>query len=99
MHGASWQNKQREPSSSALEGGSGGLMSAKFLSSCSSGSLGVLCDIRPISLLAYRAEGCFPKRRVSGHDFSTVFASLHPCLRQAGCTPLVHPPRCLPGRL
>src|SRR5205085_502880 len=36
MQGASWQNKQRDPSSRACERVSGGLMSAKFFSNCSS---------------------------------------------------------------
>src|SRR4029077_8183552 len=39
MQGASWQNRQREPSSRACAGVSGGLMSAKFFSSCSGESL------------------------------------------------------------
>src|ERR1051326_5885250 len=38
--GASWQNRQREASSSACAGVSGGLRSAKFFSSCSGDSLG-----------------------------------------------------------
>src|SRR5215470_15853668 len=50
MQGASWQNRQREPSSNACEGVKGGLMSAKFLSSCSSGSLGDSSNIDYLGL-------------------------------------------------
>src|SRR5882724_6515405 len=77
MQGASWQNRHREPSSRACPGLRGGLMSAKFFSSCSSASLGAASlDIGTPLLLATTAKSILSGARFVSETASCFYTDM-----------------------